>query len=127
MDRMTFKNGDDVWCVDNDDCFEEQSEHYCGPAIDRLARYENLEKSGRLVVLPCKAGDEVYIPGHRLAAQIDEITIDATNGVVLNWSEYEAGPELTELWDDGWFTPEDFGKTVFLTREEAEKALEETK
>lgn len=94
-------------------------------AVTRLAYYEDLEESGRLVVLPCKAGDLVYIPGHRLAAQIDEITIDATNGVILCWSEYEAGPELTELWDDGWFTPEDVGRTVFLTREEAEAALKE--
>lgn len=48
MKRFTFKNGDDVWCVRNDSCFEEQSEHYCGPAIERLAYYEDLEERGRL-------------------------------------------------------------------------------
>lgn len=48
MKRFTFKNGDDVWCVCDDSCFEEQSEHYCGPAIERLAYYEDLEERGRL-------------------------------------------------------------------------------
>ena len=54
MERMTFLNGDDAWCVDNENCFEEQSERYCGPAIDRLAYYEDMEEQGRLVVLEKK-------------------------------------------------------------------------
>ena len=41
MERMTFLNGDDIPVVNNDNCYEEQSEHYCGPAIDRLAAYED--------------------------------------------------------------------------------------
>ena len=41
MERLTFLNGDEIPCVRNDQCFEEQSEHYCGPAIDRLAAYED--------------------------------------------------------------------------------------
>lgn len=41
MERLTFLNGDEVLCVSDDKCFEEQSGHYCGPAIDRLAAYED--------------------------------------------------------------------------------------
>lgn len=41
MERLTFLNGDDVPCVKEDDCMEEQSGHYCGPAIDQLAAYED--------------------------------------------------------------------------------------
>lgn len=37
MERLTFLNGDEIPCVRNDQCFEEQSEHYCGPAINSLA------------------------------------------------------------------------------------------
>lgn len=86
MERLTFLNGDEIPCVRNDQCFEDQSEHYCGPAIDRLAAYEDtgltpeeitamrhtLEEyhraadpllsakaQGRVVVLPCKLGDTV--------------------------------------------------------------------
>ena len=90
---------------------------------DRLEEIACADQAGRLVVLPCKVGDMVYISGHRFAAQIDEIVINALDGITLNWSEYDKGPEETELWDDGWFTPEDFGKTVFRTQEEAEAAL----
>ena len=91
---------------------------------DRLEELAKADKEGRLVVLPCKAGDTVYILGHRFAAQIDEIVMDVDNGVTFNWSEYDRGPEETELWDEGWFTLDDIDKTVFLTREEAERALE---
>ena len=41
MERLTFLNGDDVPCVKEEECMEEQSGHYCGPAIDRLAAYED--------------------------------------------------------------------------------------
>lgn len=41
MKRLTFLNGYEIPCVRNDQCFEEQSEHYCGPAINRLAAYED--------------------------------------------------------------------------------------
>lgn len=40
MKRFTFTS-DDYWAVDNQNCFEDQSEDYCGPAIDRLAAYED--------------------------------------------------------------------------------------
>lgn len=81
-----------------------------------------LLKNG-VIAPPCRAGDRVWIVGHRFPAVIDEITINIQDGITFNWSEHDEGPELTELWDDGWFTPEDIGKTVFLTREEAEAAL----
>lgn len=57
MERLTFMNGDGVWCVDNENCFEEQSEHYCGPAIDRLAYYEDMEEQGRIFISPCAMGE----------------------------------------------------------------------
>ena len=57
MERLTFLNGDEIPCVRNDQCFEEQSEHYCGPAIDRLAAYEDTgltpEEIGELNRMPC--------------------------------------------------------------------------
>lgn len=41
MERLTFKSGDDYWAVNNDNCYEDQSEDYCGPAIDKLGAYED--------------------------------------------------------------------------------------
>lgn len=85
--------------------------------FDRLLELACADKAGRLVVLPCKVGDVVY--GFH-----QERTILP---MVAKWIETN---------DDGWtvvaqYVPmapkfylfSDFGKTVFLTREEAEAAL----
>lgn len=154
MKRFTFLNGDGYPVVDNDNCFEEQSEHYCGPAIERLAAYEDTglepedvramfssvekmglplwkleelakaEKDEWLMVLPCKVGDTVYIEGHKFPAEIERISVTAT-GVFVEWVEFDRGYEVTEVWDNGEFLISEIGKTVFLTREEAEKALKD--
>lgn len=88
--------------------------------ISRLVELAEADKEGRLVVLPCKVGDVVY--GFHNNRQ-------TILPMVAKWIETNA---------DGWtvaaqYTPmapkfyqfSDFGKTVFLTREEAEKALAE--
>ena len=72
--------------------------------FERLLELACADKAGRLVVLPCKVGDTVYIL-HR--------TFDGADVV-----------GETELW---WTDIPQLGKTVFLTREEAEKALEAMK
>ena len=89
--------------------------------VARLRELAKADKEGRVVVLPCKEGDVVY-------GFYGEKTILP---MVTKWIETNT---------DGWciaaqYTPmapkfyrfSDFGKTVFLTREEAEKALEELK
>ena len=88
----------------------------------RIERAHNLhvaDKEGRVVVLPCKVGNVVY-------GFYGEKTILP---MVAKWIETNT---------DGWciavqYTPmaprfyrfSDFGKTVFLTCEEAKKALQE--
>ena len=92
-------------------------ENFCSYA--RLRELAEADKDGRLVVLPCKVGDVVY-------GFYGEKTILP---MVAKWIETNT---------DGWciavqYTPmaprfyrfSDFGKTVFLTREEAKKALQE--
>ena len=91
-----------------------------GVEHSRLRELAEADKDGRVVVLPCKVGDVVY--GFHNNRQ-------TILPMVAKWIETNA---------DGWtvaaqyapMVPEffqfsDFGKTVFLTREEAEKALEE--
>lgn len=75
----------------------------CG-GISRVRVLAEADKDGRLVVLPCKVGDTVYILRR---------TFDGADVV-----------GETELW---WTDIPQLGKTVFLTREEAENALEATK
>lgn len=86
--------------------------------IEKIKEWIKDDKDGRLVVLPCKVGDVIYgFHGERNILPM-----------VAKW---------IETYDDRWavaaqYTPmapefymfSDFGKTVFLTREEAEKALE---
>ena len=79
----------------------------CG-GIDRLRELAEADKDGRLLVLPCKVGGTVY----RLQY------IEQTPGrFVVGVAEIK----FALIW------LEEFGKTVFLTREEAEKALEAMK
>ena len=73
--------------------------------IDKLAEYETAEEEGRLVVLPCKVGTRVY-----------EIYQFCGYGA---WEIEEHKIKLEDL--------DKIGKTVFPTREEAEKALKEMK
>ena len=102
---------------------------YCqdaGKAIKRLSELEDKIEYGTLVELPCKVGDTVYFPidNGRDCAEIDEIHIFEKD-IVFEWVQYDRGYELTELWDEGDFSIRDIGKTVFLTKAEAEKKLKE--
>lgn len=88
-----------------------------GCDLDRLEELVEADKDGRLVVLPCKVGDTVYFAllGRIIEKQVFSIVSfsNSTRIYCGGTSEY--------------FRPEDIGKTFFLTREEAEKALEAMK
>ena len=71
-----------------------------GVPIDRLRELAQAEKEGRLVVLPCEIGSPVYSHARK-----------------LDGADYV---RETEFW---WSDIPQMGKTVFLTREAAEAAL----
>ena len=76
-------------------------------SYDRLRELAVADQEGRVLILPCKLGTKVYRIRYEIADYPDD-----------------PEPEIATT----WFTPEyreDIGKTVFLTREEAEKALAE--
>ena len=77
------------------------------------------EKGGRLVTLPCKVGDTVYYPyvGRVIPKRITQYR------EILRKSEAIDRWYCLEFSNDETFDAEDIGKTVFLTRAEAEKAL----
>ena len=98
-------------------------------ALNRLAQYEDAlpleraqelaqaEKGGRLVVLPCKVGDTVYViygEGY-ITCTVDRMHIIANNQVQVRMRNF--------LIETLWMSVSEFGKTVFLTHEEAEAAL----
>ena len=105
----------------------------CG-GIDRLREISEADKEGRLVVLPCKDWLEVVFGDQVLFWEIDkdsaeqpirEISLDDADRI--GWYDgyktvfLKGTDENGEAWE---FYPEEIGKTVFLTREETEKALE---
>ena len=88
--------------------------HALGVEPSRLRELAEADKDGRLVMLPCKVGDTVYFA---LIRRIIEKQVFS----IVSFSN------STRIYCGGtseYFRPEDIGKTVFLTREEAEKALQ---
>lgn len=104
---------------------------YCGER-SKLDEYKKAEAEGRLAVLPCKLGDTVYrvIRGKNGHGHISPATVSGLHlGDTTKNRRYRKEYEYVVLKVDGAFcahvNKKDFGKTVFLTREEAEKALED--
>ena len=83
-------------------------------AKSELDEYRKVENDGRLVVLPCKVGDDVWFvrkfgKGQCInRAEVSCINIDFRGEVFVSARRISGGY---------------IGKTVFLTREEAEAAL----
>lgn len=105
-------------CIDNN-C------NLVNEVCKKLAEYEQLEEQGLLVRLPCKVGDTVYVPTRNFVSElrITLVSID-TNDMAMYFSWLLNSGIYPNL--DG-FSGYELGKTVFLTREEAEKKLEEMK
>ena len=87
----------------------------CDYSISRMAELMKADKDGRVVVLPCKVGDKLY---RVFAGEIFEIRVGSMKYFAIQgrWG-IETFP----------FCPcveSSIGNTVFLTREEAEKALQ---
>ena len=95
--------------------------------ISRLVELAEADKDGRCVVLPCKVGDTVY-----MIERIFDIDNGVCDEICARKIIGHGGNNLNKLWLIGsggiynvYIFVSEFGKTVFLTREEAEKALEE--
>lgn len=112
MERLTKTYSDGSFGVaDNLPCGE-NSYTFKNLLIRKLGEYEDLEEQGRLIKLPYKIGDTVY-----------EITGATTRGYDWKYLTYEKAYvhgtvfNLDRLYD--------IGKTVFLTKAEAEERLKE--
>lgn len=110
MERLTERNpywlGEEFWTSAKNPDEEEVDKVY-----ERLKYYEDLEEQGLLLRLPCKVGDTVYKIGGDVVV---EHTITAIKIYEDSVYALVGGLKFNALL---------FGKTVFLTREEAETAL----
>ena len=87
-----------------------------GVAAERLRELAKADKDGRLMVLPCKVGDGLWTFCSHPVEQVYSFTV--TDISTLN------GRTMLNTSRCGVIDARDVGKTVFLTREEAEEALE---
>lgn len=101
-------------------------ESFC--SYTRLRELAEADKDGRLAVLPCKVGDTLWVIGRdnvprKMELEAPDIRTVCTDEDNLCMSTCNRKPDgfcAYRLRNDG----ADIGETVFLTREEAEKALE---
>lgn len=99
--------------------------------VARLRELAEADKDGRLVVLPCEVGGTLWVTGRdnvprEMELEDPDIRAVCTDEDNLCMSTCNRKPDgfcAYRLRNDG----ADIGKTVFLTREEAEKALEAMK
>ena len=106
----------------------DDSESGVNQAIKNLYEYETAEEEGRLVVFPCRVGDVVY-------------AIEDKYYEYLYHKGIQKGHVCRFEYDKEWFAwihidgcnkdlqiaykTSNFNQTVFLTKEEAEKALKD--
>ena len=83
---------------------------------ERIRKLLAADKEGRVLILPCKRGDGIYICSAGRAWRFWVTDVSTLNGrTVLNVQGF------------GTIAADDIGKTAFLSFEEAERALEERK
>ena len=89
----------------------------------RLRELAEADKDGRVVVPPCKVGDRLYeVTGRKTISvyKVKAIRVELF-GLFIEWDIVEGF-----VWQSlSGINAGEIGKTVFLTREEAEKALKE--
>lgn len=120
--------------------------------LTRLKKNRQLKEQGRLIKLPCKVGDTVYVASSILPIKNIEHYEDVDNEVpayftgrvvsfrfakrnwikiavkakwLHEWIDDETGPESNYIKSEKYFTVilSSIGKTVFLSKQEAETKL----
>lgn len=100
-------------------------EGYC--AMEKLADYEDEEEHVRLIKLPCKVGDKIFLDFAGFGKDIDKFTVKDfhldcfEDGETILFCDYESNDKTLS----GQIDVTEFGKTVFLTKAEAEAKLKE--
>lgn len=152
MGRLTNKGSKgEIWISDTDETRRWGRKE---SAYRRLAEYEDLEEQGRIIKLPCKVGDTVYVDNTILPIEDMECYEDIDNKIPLyfparvvsfrfakrNWMKIAVKAKWLHEWIDDETGPESdyieceknftillsmIGKTVFLTQSAAEEKLKE--
>ena len=98
------------------ECNKSRDNCYDRSIYNKLAEYEDLEEQGLLLKLPCKVGDTVY-DIHWWEEKTKKVKVGKET-YYKTVHKHKVSKTKFSLYDY-----EDFGKTVFLTKEEAEQEL----
>ena len=121
MERLTYRGSETMtengWVKPSYSCYSTRR------IIERLAEYEDLEEQGLLLRLPCKVGSTLYQP---ISNRINEYkAIGLCFDITRNEFMYEVAYQIGLEWYKTTCDFDCINKTVFLTKEEAEKKLKE--
>lgn len=114
-------------------CFEDRELYWLkdvAELLEELKSYKDLEEQGLLVRLPYNKNKEIYIISSRwtvcseCGSRFDEYSCSGCEYECDSKKEYYVYSTYLSFIDVTTYVNQ-FGKTVFLTREEAEKKLEE--
>ena len=82
--------------------------------------------------IPISVGDSIFFcDEQRSEAKVAEIHIiyvdySSEPDIVIEWAQYDAGPDITELWDEGEVNLNQLGVEFWLTYEDMIKANKES-
>ena len=122
MERLTKRIGNSIVYSElnsnnSDGCYEMMNN-----CLHKLADYEDAEEQGLLLRLPCKVGDTVWYidedDDYPLEFIITKIDVEENDYLRYHAREKDNCGKIG-------FIKDDIGKTLFLTKEEAEQALAE--
>lgn len=158
MERLTevvIEDGIKLYDISSELCLSKTTRgEKIAAILKKLAEYEDLEEQGRLLKLPCKMGDTVYVDNTILPIEDMECYEDIDNKIPLyfparvvsfrfakrNWMKIAVKAKWLHEWIDDETGPESdyieceknftillsmIGKTVFLAKSEAEAKLKE--
>lgn len=112
MERDLEKDLIEIECaiksqLEKDNIFTVSVLQRCHKLVAELKNYRDLDEQGKLLKLPCAVGNTVWC-----------VHMYSGGGRIPNFGEIFESKFSVRMYDD-------FGKTVFLTKEEAEAALKE--
>lgn len=127
MERLTKTYSDGTHGASDSLPCGENSYDYKNLLIERLGKYEDLEEQGRLIKLPCKVGDKIFLDFAGFGKDVDKFTVKDfhldcfKNGETTLFCDYESNDRTLS----GQIDVMEFSKTVFLAKSEAEAKLKE--
>lgn len=155
LTEVTIEDGVKLYDISSELCLSRTTQgEKIATILKKLSDYEDLEEQDRLVKLPCKMGDTVYVDNTILPIEDMECYEDIDNKIPLyfparvvsfrfakrNWMKIAVKAKWLHEWIDDETGPESdyieceknftillsmIGKTVFLTKSEAEAKLKE--